>query len=321
MNSTDAQDDALTNPYAWGWTSFEVILSLATVSSGLTFVLTQFQHHDPQHLSHCRLIKYLTSQECVWSMICLIQCALNIHHGAFFGGMDACQFQSMYMMFFILMNGFTLCIMAYSSERRIVLTELGVRMESLSRHVHYHSWLQSSRSVFLAHLAAWILSAALSGATTYGVATRYSRAQRHVLLFKPRRALQLHLVVLAARALWRVSRTPVSPHLQVCEAAATKAGDRTGTRTAYPPYSLANVFTTPFAFSAAYACFTCTDSSTQVALELGCDFHAPSYSLYSHYAPKLWKTAHDRRNTKKNCKTNGSLRLSLRCVYYTCGNH
>src|SRR5581483_4974712 len=136
MNSTDILQ--IPNPYAGGWNAFEVLLSLSVVFSGTTFLFTQFRS-DLSKNFHARLIKYLSGQEALWSILCLVQCAFNSYYGYFYGGNVACQLQSIYMLFFILMNGFTLCIMAYSTERRVQLTQRGIRIENLPNIPEFHS--------------------------------------------------------------------------------------------------------------------------------------------------------------------------------------
>ena len=108
--------------YSAGWVGFQILLGISIVFCSLTCFIAH-SHSKLKNRFHEKLVKYLTGQGALWSLICFIQCSINSYHGYFYGGFIACELQSIYMLFFILMNGFTLCIMAYSTERKIFMTE------------------------------------------------------------------------------------------------------------------------------------------------------------------------------------------------------
>src|SRR5438552_207030 len=85
INTIDGDVSSYSNPYFVGWTTFQILLSISFLCSFLTFCLTQF-HHRIKTTFYSRLMKYLTGQDSVWTLICLVQCSINSHQGVFYGG-------------------------------------------------------------------------------------------------------------------------------------------------------------------------------------------------------------------------------------------
>ncbi|AYV87216.1 MAG: hypothetical protein Sylvanvirus37_1, partial [Sylvanvirus sp.] len=172
MNVTRMDTDSsldYPNPYAGGWIGFQVLLSVSIVFSGSSFILMQF-HPRFKFTLQSRILKFLCGQDFIWSSLCLSQCIINDESGVFYGGSAFCRWQSIYMFFFILMNGFTLCVMAYSTDRRTVLADKGLSDGQLPQSRHYHRWLQSSRSILFIHLLGWTVAASLSLLTNIATA-------------------------------------------------------------------------------------------------------------------------------------------------------
>ena len=127
-----------------GWVGFELLLIPTFFANLVTLILVTYSPRLNRS-SASVIIRYLCIEDGLFSLFCLIQCALNLSQRRIVGGFIACETQAIYALFFMLATGYTLCCVAYNSEQKISFKP-GL----------------SSRTVFFLHLAIWSASALIA---------------------------------------------------------------------------------------------------------------------------------------------------------------
>ena len=127
-----------------GWVGFLVLLIPTFIANVVTFVLVTFSPRL-RRSSSAYLIRYLTLEDALFSLACLVQCSLNLSQRQIVGGFVACEAQALYALFFMLSTGYTLCCIAYNSQQKICFKP-GL----------------SASAVFRLHLLIWAFSALIA---------------------------------------------------------------------------------------------------------------------------------------------------------------
>ena len=138
--------------YMGSWISLIILLAPSVVFNFCTFLLLSC---SPQlsRSSSSLLVRLLCMEDAAYALCCLISCALNLHHMNIYGEHVGCEIQAAYMMFFQLCTGYTLCCMAYNSERKVA-GKRGL----------------SQRQVWLTHVVIWVAAALITVLSTVVVA-------------------------------------------------------------------------------------------------------------------------------------------------------
>ena len=130
--------------YEGSWIALILLLAPSVVFNLATFLLLSC---SPQltRSSSSLLVRILCLEDGVYSLCCLLSCVLNLHHSSIYGQGVGCTVQAIYMLFFQLCTGYTLCCVAYNSERKVA---------------GKHGLTQ--RQVWLTHLVIWLVAALIT---------------------------------------------------------------------------------------------------------------------------------------------------------------
>jgi len=120
-----------------GWALYITILCFSLTFNIGTFSLLTYSSHL-KYSSSSLLVRYLSLEDAIFSFICLIQCLVNVGHLEFVGEEALCIFQTSYVLFFFFATGFTLCCIAYNSERKVAMKQP-----------------LTGRAIFWIHLCGW----------------------------------------------------------------------------------------------------------------------------------------------------------------------
>jgi hypothetical protein len=101
-----------------GWNVFITILSVGVMCSFGTAIFIVL-NRKLRASKTAQLVWHLCMDEGLFSLICLIQCGLNLNHRGFIGGLGACQFQSIYTIFFVISTFCSTAIISFNSVRQI----------------------------------------------------------------------------------------------------------------------------------------------------------------------------------------------------------
>jgi len=108
-------------------------------------------------------VKYLVVEDFAFSLVCLIQCCLNLHHQGQFGESIGCIFEAWQVNFFVCITGYSLALIAYSFRRRV--TSLKEVKNPPIFKIHLVFW--TAGVVFATCGAVWPGSARMNLSGTY----------------------------------------------------------------------------------------------------------------------------------------------------------
>ena len=130
--------------YVGSWVALTILLAPSVLFNFSTFLLLSC---SPQltRSSSSLLVRILCLEDTLYALCCLVSCALNLHHSSIYGEHVGCEVQAMYMMFFELCTGYTLCCVAYNSERKVA-GKRGL----------------TQRQVWIAHAVFWAVAALIT---------------------------------------------------------------------------------------------------------------------------------------------------------------
>ena len=130
--------------YVGSWISLILLLAPTVFFNFSTFLLLSY---SPQltRSSSSLLVRILCLEDAVYALCCLVSCIVNFHHSGIYGDHVGCEIQATYMLFFQLSTGYTLCCVAYNSERKVA-GKRGL----------------SQRQVWLTHGIIWTAAAAIT---------------------------------------------------------------------------------------------------------------------------------------------------------------
>ena len=135
--------------YMGSWIALILLLFPTVIFNFSTFLLLSCSPKLTRSSSSL-LVRILCLEDTVYALCCLLSCALNMHHKGIYGDSIGCSIQATYMLFFQLCTGYTLCCVAYNSERKVA-GKRGL----------------SQRQVWYTHIAIWLLAALITVLSTF----------------------------------------------------------------------------------------------------------------------------------------------------------
>lgn len=140
--------------YHYAWISYITVLCLGVLLNVLALYfmyLNQKSTKSPITL----YLSYLACQDLSASLVCLIQCSINLHQLMILGESTACIIEAWQVCFFVGISGFSVCLYGFYLRER-----------TGTSHTRYVLNLQSSDLLKL-HLVVWTIYAGLALMATY----------------------------------------------------------------------------------------------------------------------------------------------------------
>lgn len=132
-----------------------IVLVFGVIINGGTFLFMLYNKNIKQ-LSTVECIKYLVAEDFLSSLVCLIQCILNYHHGELHGELNGCIIEAWQVGFFITITGYSLALISYFLRINITVA------------VNSKKFLRKRKIlVFKFHLIFWIVGALFTTGSTY----------------------------------------------------------------------------------------------------------------------------------------------------------
>jgi len=139
--------------YAFFWISYITVLVFGVLLNAATF-LFMLLNKNIQRLTSVSTVKYLVIEDFFSSLVCLIQCCMNLHANAIDGDRTGCVIEAWQLSFFITITGYSLCLVSYI----VRLNVTGPTIKKKARNVF----------IFKIQIVFWILGALFAtGATVW----------------------------------------------------------------------------------------------------------------------------------------------------------
>jgi hypothetical protein len=150
MNDTHHEDFEFNHLSSLGTVGFIVILSCGFIMNMFTFMIIILVPHLNK-TAFGVMTKYVVVQDGIFSLICLIQCILNVSKNEYVGKQVLCDYQSFYSVFFILSIGLTLCLLS-----RQIYLQVQINKQPFTR-----------KQIFRYHLCIWTYATAIASLAGY----------------------------------------------------------------------------------------------------------------------------------------------------------
>lgn len=134
-----------------GWINY-ICLLIPTVINNLVVFYIINSTPELNQSSSSLMVRILALEDAAFSILCLIQCSINLSQMKIAGEVIGCEAQTFYCAFFMLSSGYTLCAIAYNNESKIACKN-GL----------------TKRQVMLLHVVIWSVAAVIAAGTSYMV--------------------------------------------------------------------------------------------------------------------------------------------------------
>jgi len=125
--------------YSFFWICYITVLVLGVLTNGGTFLLLTY-NKNVQKLISVPLVKYLVIEDFLFSIVCLIQCCLNLGHNTLFGDKTGCIIEAWQVCFFVTVTGYSLCLIAYATRVRVTAKSI-VKTNPPILKIHIGFWI------------------------------------------------------------------------------------------------------------------------------------------------------------------------------------
>jgi|SRR5579872_3389051 len=140
--------------YYYGWASYITVTMIGVLLNAMALIFMFIDRKESKN-QFTVYLTYLAGQDLAASITCLIQCAINLHHGGLLGENTACIIEAFQVVFFVGISGFSVCLYGFYLRERT--------MTSKTKYVMG----LSSKKLLVLHLVAWSIYAVLAFMATY----------------------------------------------------------------------------------------------------------------------------------------------------------
>jgi len=103
---------------SFGWICYIVVTILGVLINGVTFLLMVY-NPNVKKLDSVPFVIYLVVEDFLFSLVCFIQCCINLHHSSQFGDSLGCKIEAWQVTYFMSITGLSLCLIAYTMRKRV----------------------------------------------------------------------------------------------------------------------------------------------------------------------------------------------------------
>lgn len=122
--------------YSWVWIALIIYLVIGVIVNFCQFLIHVFVPRLRQQ-PVCLIVIFLSVEDFLFDLSCLIQCGLNLHDMTFFGQKLSCIAQALWAQFFMQLSGLTSCYIMYSLYHFILFNKNITRKEISWTHVGF----------------------------------------------------------------------------------------------------------------------------------------------------------------------------------------